>query len=274
MFGRMRQFWAGDARYRQILALSSLLAIQFASVDFGATPLGTAIALGASLATQALGSRLVGAPFDWRSPAITGLSLSLLLRAPSPGGLALAALIGVGSKFVLRIDGRHVFNPSGFAIAVLLVSGAGVWVSPGQWGAGLPFVAVTAMFALLILPLARRADVTLAFLASFGGLLLMRALWLGDPLAIPLHQLSTGSLLVFAFFMISDPPTTPNARTARILFAAAVALLAYRLAFYGQQRPALYFALIALSPLTPLFNRYFRAPSFSWRAPAPQGARA
>ena len=102
----------------------------------------------------------------------------------------------------------------------------------------------------------------------------MRAQWLGDPLAIPLHQLSTGSLLVFAFFMISDPPTTPNARGTRIVFAIAVALLAYVLAFHGQQRPALYFALIALSPLTPLFDRYVRAPSFSWRVSEADGAQA
>ena len=116
MVGRLKAVWEGDPRYRQIAALSVLLAIQFASVDFGATPQGTAVALGAALATQALGAHSVGAPFDWRSPAITGLSLSLLLRAPSPGWLALAAMIGVGSKFLLRVDGRHVFNPSGFAI--------------------------------------------------------------------------------------------------------------------------------------------------------------
>ena len=55
----------------------------------------------------------------------------------------------------------------------------------------------------------------------------------------------------------------------RFLLAFAVAALAYELAFFAQLRPALYFALIALSPATPLIDRIFPAARFSWRAPAP-----
>ena len=49
-----------------------------------------------------------------------------------------------------------------------------------------------------------------SFSALTRRLLLARAFWLGDPLAIPLHQMQSGSLLIFAFFMISDPRTTPD----------------------------------------------------------------
>ena len=65
----------------------------------------------ASLLTQIVCARLSGTPLDLRSPMITGLSLSLLLRADALWLYALAAIIGIVSKFVLRVDGKHVFNP-------------------------------------------------------------------------------------------------------------------------------------------------------------------
>ena len=71
---------------------------------------------------------------------------------------------------------------------------------------------------------AARSDVTLAFLVFYLALVVGRSLWLGEPLAIPLHRLQSGALLLFAFFMISDPKTTPDSRAGRILFAALVAL--------------------------------------------------
>jgi Na+-translocating ferredoxin:NAD+ oxidoreductase RnfD subunit len=99
---------------------------------------------------------------------------------------------------------------------------------------------------------------------SHAALLTGRALWLGDPLAIPLHQMPSGSLLIFAFFIISDPRTTPDSRLGRLLFALAVAALAHYLAFFMQMRPALYVALIVLSPVTLLLDRLLPAQRFAW----------
>jgi enediyne biosynthesis protein E5 len=267
----MRAGWS-DARHFQIVALSSLLAVNFIWIDFGAKPLYSALAISSSLLTQIVCSRLFKLPhIDLRSPLITGLSLSLLLRANDPLLPAIAGIIAIASKFVLRIDGRHVFNPAGFAIVVLLLASHGVWISPGQWGTGIWLAALIAFFAILVLQASRRSDVALFFLGSHAALLFARAYWLGDPLAIPLHQLQSGSLLIFAFFMISDPRTTPDSRLGRVLFAVAVALFAHYLAFFMQIRPALYFALIGLSPLTPLLNRAIPADKFEW-IPTAQGA--
>src|SRR5207302_8129111 len=140
----------------------------------------------------------------------------------------------------------------------------GVWISPGQWGSAAWFAALLAFFAILVLGAARRADVAIFFLLSHAALLIARAWWLGDPVAIPLHQLESGSLLIFAFFMISDPRTSPDARLGRFIFAFAVALVAHWLAFSMQMRPALYIALIALSPLTMLIDRILPARRFFW----------
>jgi Na+-transporting NADH:ubiquinone oxidoreductase subunit NqrB len=263
-----------DARHFQIASLAILLAINFLYIDFGAKPLASALAIAASLATQAACAWWFGLKqLDLRSPLITGLSLSLLLRSDEPSLHALAGVIAILSKFVIRRDDKHVFNPAGFAIvALLILSPDHVWISPGQWGTSIWFASLVAFCAILVLHAARRADIAIFFLASHAGLLLARALWLGDPLAIPLHQLQGGSLLIFAFFMISDPRTSPDARLGRFIFAFAVALAAHWLAFSMQMRPALYIALIALSPFTMLIDRILPAQRFSWTAPALQGA--
>jgi Na+-transporting NADH:ubiquinone oxidoreductase subunit NqrB len=267
----LRSIWS-DARHLQIIALVSLLAINFAIIDFGARMAASACAFAASLVTQFICSRLAQIPLDLRSPLITGLSLSLLLRAEEPWLHALAGAIAISSKFLLRIEGKHVFNPAGFAIVVLLLGSSSVWISPGQWGASVWFASLTGFFAIMVLHAARRTDIVIYFILSHAALLCARAVWLGDPWAIPLHQLQNGSLLIFTFFMISDPRTSPDSSLGRFLFAFAVAALAHYLAFFMQMRPALYFALIALSPATLLIDRVLPAPRFAWTAPAFKGA--
>jgi enediyne biosynthesis protein E5 len=259
----MRGLWS-DARHFQIVALAILLVVNFAWIDFGARPLQSAFAIAGALATQLVCARMFDQRIDLRSALITGLSLSLLLRADTPWLSGLAGAIAISSKFLLRVDGKHVWNPAGFAIVVLLFTSDGVWISPGQWGASIWFGALVGFLAVLVLQAAQRADIALFFLTSHAALLVGRALWLGDPLAIPLHQMQSGSLLIFAFFMISDPRTTPDSRLGRLLFAVAVAVLAHYLAYIMQMRPALYVALIALSPLTFLLDRVLPASKFEW----------
>jgi Na+-transporting NADH:ubiquinone oxidoreductase subunit NqrB len=270
----MSRLLAQDARHYQIAVLSALVIYNLGWVDFGAHPFNSACAIGGALAAQVIGSRLSGLPtLDLRSPLITGLSLSLLLRADDAWVHLLAGVIGIGSKFVLRIDGKHIWNPAGFAIVVLLFAASGhVWISPGSWGSTVWFAALLAFLAILVLGAARRSDIAIFFLGSHAALLLARAAWLGDPLAIPLHQLQSGSLLIFTFFMISDPRTSPDSRLGRLIFAASVALTAHYMAFFMQMRPALYVALIALSPLTLLIDRILPAQRFAWTRPAVQGA--
>jgi enediyne biosynthesis protein E5 len=262
-----------DARHYQIAALSTLLVFNLGWLDFGARPLNSALAIAGALAAQALCTYWFALPrFDPRSPLITGLSLSLLLRTDEPWLSALAAVIAIGSKFVLRIDGKHIWNPAGFAIVVLLFTAHGVWISPGQWGSTVWLAAFICFFAILVLHAAQRSDVAIFFLGSHAALLLARAWWLGDPLDIPIHQLQSGSLLIFAFFMISDPRTSPDSRLGRFLLAFAVAALGHWLTFFMQMRPALYLALIAVSPLTFLLDKILPAERFAWTTPAAQGA--
>ena len=255
-----------DARHFQVATLACLLVLHVAWFDLGANPLQAAVTIAAALATQYAFSRLPrGAAFDWRSPLITGLSLSLLLRTQAPLLWVLAPLLGIGSKFLIHSGGKHFFNPATFAIVTLLLLSPDVWVSPGQWGHSTWLVLLLVCAGGLVLQRAARADMALAFLGCYAGLLCWRAWSLGDPLSIPLNQLQSGALLLFSFFMITDPRSTPDRRLGRIIFAASVALLAYWLQFRWQLRPALFYALAAMSPLTPVIDRVLPAPRFTWR---------
>jgi Na+-transporting NADH:ubiquinone oxidoreductase subunit NqrB len=263
---------AADPRHFQIATLAGLVAIQIVGFDLGASPLQAALTIAAALSTQAVCARLGGTAFDWRSPLITGCSLTLLLRTNSPTLWIAAGVLAIGSKYLLRVGGKHVFNPAAFAIVVLLLVSPDVWVSPGQWGDAVWLSLLLVCCAGTVLLRAERADTALAFLAFHAGLLALRAYGLGDPPAIPLHQLQSGALLLFTFFMITDPRSTPDRRLARLAFAVAVAGLAYWLQFRWQLRPALFFALVAMSPLTPLLDRLAPAARFCWPNPQPSTA--
>ena len=100
-----------DARHFQIVALSSLLAVNFVWLDFGAKPLYSALAISSALATQVVCWRYFGlSQIDLRSPLVTGLSLSLLLRADEAWLPAISDVIAIASKFVLRVEGRHIWE--------------------------------------------------------------------------------------------------------------------------------------------------------------------
>ncbi len=243
-----------DGRGLQIAVLSTLLAVQIFGLDFGASAAQAAVTIAAALGAQAVGCRALGLGREWRSAAITGLSLSLLLRSHDPVVWVAAGVLGVGSKFVIRVRGKHVFNPACFAIVAMLLSGQ-AWVSPGQWGALAWFGLLLGGGAVLVLSRARRVDTAAAFLLCYALLLGVRCVVLGDPWTIPWHQLQSGALLIFAFFMITDPRTTPGRRAGRIGFAVVVAGLAYGLQFHWQMREGFFYALALAAPLVPLIDR-------------------
>ena len=260
-----RQF---DPRLYQIASLSVLLLYGLLWLHFDVMVLQIAITLGTALLTQFAGTRFYNLPtFDPRSPLISALSLCLLLRTDHLEVAALAAFVAIASKFVICWKDKHLFNPTNLALVVVLASGLG-WISPGQWGQVAWFGFLIACLGSLVVTRAARADVTLAFLAFYVGLLITRALWQGDPLTIPLHQLESGTLLIFAFFMISDPKTTPDSRTGRIVYALIVVLAALYVQF-GLFRPnGPLWGLIACAPLIPLLDYLLPGVPYKWAAPS------
>lgn len=256
-----------DPRLYQIATLSGLLAYGLHWLSLEVHPETALAVVATALVTQLACTRLSGrGPFDPRSALISALSLCLLLRTGSLSLAILTAIVAIASKFLLRVRDKHVFNPTNGALVAMMLATGEVWVSPGQWGSGLVFAFLLASAGGLVVNRAARADVTLAFLACWASLLVARSLWLGEPLAIPRHRLENGALVLFAFFMISDPKTTPDSRAGRLLFAALVAIGAYVVQFWLFRTNGLLWSLAVCSLAVPTIDRLLPGRRYDWRS--------
>ncbi len=256
-----------DPRLYQIAILSSLLAYGMVVLDFEIAPARAVVLIGLSLLTQWGCTRLWRLPaFDARSALISGLSLCLLLRTNFVSLAVLAAVVTIASKFILRVNGKHLFNPTNFGIVAMMALTGQVWVSPGQWGNVAFFAFLMACLGGLVVNRAARSDVTYAFIAFYTALVFGRSLWLGEPLSIPVHRLESGALLLFTFFMISDPKTTPSSRAGRTLFALLVAYGAWYVQFRLFRTNGLLWSLAAFSMTVPLIDWLLPGTRYEWTA--------
>jgi enediyne biosynthesis protein E5 len=262
-----RHLWA-DPRVYQIGTLAGLLIYGMGWLEFDITLTRASLLLFTVLATQWIGDRVTrsGASFAMsaRSALISGLSLCLLLRTNYAGLAMAAAIVTIASKFLVRVNGKHVFNPTNGGIVAMLLVSDQVWVSPGQWGAVAFFAFLMACAGSLVVNRAARSDVTYAFIACYGALVFGRSLYLGEPFAIPLHRLESGAVLLFTFFMISDPKTTPDSRAGRVCFAALVAFVAWYIQFRLFRTNGLLWALAACSALVPIVDRLLPGARYAW----------
>jgi enediyne biosynthesis protein E5 len=258
-----------DPRWYQIAMLSGLLLYGQLALGFGLSWAWIAAVIGACLLAQLAGTALTRlGRFDPLSALISGIGLCTLMRTQFLWIALLTAALAVGSKFVIRRPAGHLFNPTNFALALMLAFGA-VWVSPGQYG-HLAFAAfMIAGLGILVTTQASRGDVSWAFLGCWTALLFGRSLWLGEPPAIPLHRLQSGMLLQFAFNMISDPRTTPRSRAGRLLFGALVALGAYVVQFVLFRTNGPIWSLAAFTLLVPVIDRLLPGRPHEWRPSSP-----
>ena len=262
------KIWSGgfaDPRLFQILSLGILLATGAYFRDFSIRPTQVLLTFAAGLLTQTACWRLTPSkPRSLRSAIITCLSLSLLLRADNLLAHPLAAAAAISSKLIFRGRGKHLFNPATFGIIFAIVLLPGTWVSPGQWGQDVAIAGWVMMLGTVVTNRARRGDISWTFLVFYLGALALRVGYLGQRWAVWTHQLESGALLLFAFFMISDPMTGPNARRGRIAHAALVAALAYAWQFRLYHTNGLIWALFIAAPCVPLWDAIWPARKFEW----------
>jgi Na+-transporting NADH:ubiquinone oxidoreductase subunit NqrB len=199
-----------------------------------------------------------------KSALITALGLSLLLRADHYTTMLLAGSLAILSKFLFQVERKHFFNPANFGIIAALILTNDAWVSPGQWGDDGWYALLFAGTGGMLLKRVGRWDTTAAFLGSYALLEAMRNLWLGWTWDVFFHRLMSGSLLLFALFMITDPRSIPNARISRLLWAGCIAVLTFILRNQFFVSTAVFWALFALSPLSILLDFIWSASRFSW----------
>ncbi|WP_020557911.1 RnfABCDGE type electron transport complex subunit D [Thiofilum flexile] len=260
----MQKLLAFDPRYYQLVVQVSLLGWGMVFLQFPIAWQHIVIVLGCALIAQWACTTYKQLPAVYLSSFNTSLSILLLLTAQNPWWLGLAAVIAIVSKFVLRFEGRHIFNPSNIGIVVVLLLTHNVWVSSGKWGHELWLFLLVAGLGLIPQVGGKTMLVSISFLLSYAALLFSRAWYLGDPWAIPEHQMNNGSLLLFTFFMLSDPKTTPAHALARLLYGVGVAIVAALIQFKLYVPNAFLYALVLMSPLVVVLNRWFPAQGFEW----------
>ncbi len=218
-----------------------------------------------------LESSLASSPklLSLKSAMITALGLSLLLRADHYTTMMLAGSLAILSKFLFQVERKHFFNPANFGIIAALIFTGDAWVSPGQWGDDGWYALLFAGTGGLVLKRVGRWDTTVAFLGAYALLEAIRNIWLGWTWDVYCHRLMSGSLLLFALFMITDPRSIPNARISRLLWAGSIAVVTFILRNQFFVSSAVFWALFALSPLSVLLDYIWSAPRFSWLSSPP-----
>jgi enediyne biosynthesis protein E5 len=186
-----------------------------------------AAAVGTAVVTELVLGRLRHR--KWVNPLsayITGTGLSLLLSSPVVWTYAAGAFLSVGSKYVLRYRGRHIYNPNNFGLVLLLLAFPGLAVStPKQWTSALAVMVCILVLGLYVAWRVGRLDVVLAFGLGFFATGLIRHATLGTPMLAAIGPGLGASLQLFTLFMITDPKTSPDTREGRILFGMIVAAL-------------------------------------------------
>lgn len=177
------------------------------------TPTALILSLAVPLTTSFVSNRAIGGIFGIvphsESSLITGY-LIFFIFPPSTGllpllGLALAAVFASGSKYLLAVRGRHIFNPAAAGAFVLTL--CGVYYS-GWWIGNPVMLAFTLITAVLILHRTRRLPMGATFVLVSGGIMVIRSLVAGIPLGTALlWPLTSSPMIFFAGFMLSEPLT-------------------------------------------------------------------
>jgi hypothetical protein len=177
------------------------------------------------------------APVDFLlSPHISGLAVSMLLYANDRlMPIAFAAATAIGSKYIFRAGtnghSRHFFNPSNLGITATLLCFP--WVGIGQpymftenlSGAAdylLPVIVICSG-SILNTKLTKRIPLILAWLGAFVVQAAVRHFALGTLFLPSLNPMTGVAFLLFTFYMVTDPATTPSTVKGQIAFGAAVA---------------------------------------------------
>jgi Na+-translocating ferredoxin:NAD+ oxidoreductase RnfD subunit len=232
---------ANDPRIRVVALLAIYLALGITVLGFNRSPTQILIVVLATCGLDVLFHRLLKR--EWTFPlsaAISGLSLAILVNYSHGLWLPLVPpFLAIASKYLLTVDGRHVYNPSLFGL-VLAIWLSDEMISPApayQWG-GYPAVAIfiiTAailMFALKI----RRAPLIASFLIFYTINLAIRAWltrWHVPPETLFFGTLSSPAFYLFAFFMITDPATSPKSARGQIAMSFGICAADLALQQYG-----------------------------------------
>jgi Na+-transporting NADH:ubiquinone oxidoreductase subunit NqrB len=244
-----------DKRYLAPILVTMVLIVGQVTFGFLESWGRTFMAIATSIAIEMLlGKIVVGKWPHLASAYISGISIGMLLRSPEFWPYPLCAAISILSKYVLRVDGRHIWNPSNFGIVAMLVLASDTVASLSvQWGNNLLPMVVVWTFGAIIIHSLGRFHITLTYVASFLVFAGVRHLVTGHPFLAEAAPLTGPMYQLYIFFMITDPKTTVHGKGAQCLVAFCVAAVEAVLRLM-QFVHAPYYALFIVGPIAVLIE--------------------
>jgi Na+-transporting NADH:ubiquinone oxidoreductase subunit NqrB len=222
-----KRFFSLDNRYIAPMFITCILIAGHLSFGILESYKKTGIAIVASIVTELiLGRIFTGKWPNIASAYITGISVGILVRSPAFWPYLLCSVISIMSKYVLRVKGRHIWNPSNFGISVLLfLAPAAVAGLSIQWGNYLlPMIVVWILGSITIARL-HRFHITGTYVACFIAFAFLRSFLTGNPWQSEIAPLTGPMYQLFIFFMITDPKTTVRTTRWQCIVVAIVALV-------------------------------------------------
>lgn len=201
------------------------------------------------------------------SALVPSLAAFVLVDSPHVWPYAAVGAVAMLSKHFLRIDGRHVFNPLNFGLVVgLLFFGGSVAFGVTRFGDSPWLFLWVASLGVTVAYRSRRLDIALAYVATFLAGALARAFLSGAGFLTVASPMTNIVFYMYAFHMMTDPKTTPDSRSHRIVFGVLVGLVDAVLRWYGVHSAPLY-AIFVILGLLPFFRKHEgRIPdSFIWK---------
>jgi enediyne biosynthesis protein E5 len=224
----------------------------------------TALAIASAIVTELVMGRLTYS--RWPHPAsayITGISVGILTRSPFYWPYALISFISIASKYVLRLDGRHLWNPSNFGVsAVLFLAPATVSLLSIQWGNTLWPMVVIWVLGTAIVWRVGRLHISATYVASFLAFSLVRSAMSGTPLLATVAPITGPMYQLFIFFMVTDPKTTVRTTSGQCVVVFVVALVEAILRL-AEVVYAPFYALFLVGPAALLIERWMSNPQRS-----------
>jgi Na+-transporting NADH:ubiquinone oxidoreductase subunit NqrB len=243
------RFFSIENRYLPPLFITTILVVGQLSFGLLESLSRTLLAIATAILFELVLGRYAYGKFPHLASAyISGISVGILVRSPEYWPFALTSAIAITSKYVLRWKGRHLWNPSNFAICAMLLLAPEFFATLSiQWGNTVwPMLEVWTLGALIVYRV-KRFHITGTYVATFLILAALRSQMTGHPFLAEVAPITGPMYQLFIFFMITDPKTTVTPKWGQYLVAVLIAVVEMILRL-AQNINAPFFALTIVGP--------------------------
>ena len=257
-----------DNRYIAPLFITFILLVGHLSYGILESYPKTALAIVSALVTELiLGRIFYGKWLNLASAYISGISVGMIVRSPAFWPFALCSAISIMSKYVLRVKGRHLWNPSNFGLSVLFFLGAETVAGLSiQWGNFVGPMLVIWILGSLIIYRAKRFHISATYVVFFFVFAFIRSWITGDPWQSEVAPITGPMYQLFVFFMITDPKTTVKTKIGQCIVVFLVAFVEFILRLM-QVVYAPFYALFLVGPAANLIEIWWESKTKSDSVP-------